>query len=269
MDQGKKSFVLYFDYREHLELLTDEERGRLLMALMDYGERGVLPELAGAARMAFSFIRAQLDRDNAKYARKCAKNAENGAKGGRPRKHDGFEENPKPTDETEGNPAEPNGLYENPTKPKETERFFEKPRKADTDTDTDTDTDIYIPPIPPEVSGRDVAKEVLTEARFNEFWAAYPKKVGKQYAFKAWKRIKPTAELHDRIMQALADQKRSTQWVRENGRFIPNPATWLNGGYWDNEEVTSDAADRPAPEQPENPGRNWTKGFKPADDDLE
>ena len=65
---AKKGFLLYYDYRKHLALLNDEERGKLLMALLDYGEHGTQPELEGAALMAFSFIQAQMDRDAEKYA---------------------------------------------------------------------------------------------------------------------------------------------------------------------------------------------------------
>ena len=53
---AKKGFLLYYDYRKHLALLNDEERGKLLMALLNYGEHGTQPELEGAALMAFSFI---------------------------------------------------------------------------------------------------------------------------------------------------------------------------------------------------------------------
>ena len=86
------------------------------------------------------------------------------------------------------------------------------------------------PPSPSD-EGSDGGTKSLVEARFLEFWKAYPKKTGKQYALKAWNKIKPTAELHERIMQAVDAQKRSDQWRRENGRYIPNPSTWLNGGY--------------------------------------
>ena len=74
-------------------------------------------------------------------------------------------------------------------------------------------------------------------------------------------------ELHERIMQAVDAQKRSDQWRRENGRYIPNPSTWLNGGYWDNEEVNEGAENQRDPEQPDSSGRDWGKGFKPADDE--
>ena len=77
----------------------------------------------------------------------------------------------------------------------------------------------------------------------------------------------PTAVLTERIMQAVDAQKRSDQWRRENGRYIPNPGTWLNGGYWDNEEVNEGAENQRDPEQPDSSGRDWGKGFKPADDE--
>ena len=77
--------------------------------------------------------------------------------------------------------------------------------------------------------------QALQERRFTEFWKAYPKKVGKASCLKAWKKLKPTAELHDHIMAALEAQKHTDQWQRESGRFIPNPLTWLNQGRWDDE----------------------------------
>ncbi len=34
---------------------------------------------------------------------------------------------------------------------------------------------------------------------------------------------------------AIEVQKQSEQWTKDNGRFIPNPATWLNQGRWEDE----------------------------------
>lgn len=74
-----------------------------------------------------------------------------------------------------------------------------------------------------------------SERYFNEFWAEYPKKRSKQAAQNAWKRLAPDKELYAKIMAALTEQKKSAEWQREGGRFIPYPATWLNGGCWDDE----------------------------------
>ena len=69
--------------------------------------------------------------------------------------------------------------------------------------------------------------------RFDEFWTLYPKKNGKKEAHKSWSRIKPSDELFNRILDAVRQAKLSDQWQRDNGRYIPNPATWLNQERWD------------------------------------
>jgi phage replication O-like protein O len=71
--------------------------------------------------------------------------------------------------------------------------------------------------------------------RFSRFYAAYPKKRAKQDAIKAWRKISPENGLFETIMAAVVKQKRSDDWTRENGRFIPNPASWLNGRRWEDE----------------------------------
>ena len=76
-----KAYIsLYYSYREQLEMLPDDERGRLIIALLDYAENGTIPTFDGASKMAFSFIRAQIDRDSGKYAARCQKNRENAIK---------------------------------------------------------------------------------------------------------------------------------------------------------------------------------------------
>ena len=82
----KSSFLIYLDYKEQFELLTDEELGQLLRAIMLYEETGKITELSGMLKMAFSFIKTQLDRDREKYQSRCEKNKENAKRGGRPKK---------------------------------------------------------------------------------------------------------------------------------------------------------------------------------------
>lgn len=69
------------------------------------------------------------------------------------------------------------------------------------------------------------------DAAFEKFWAAYPKKVGKDAARKAFGKRDPA--LVGQMVQALEWQLQREQWQREDGRFIPNPATWLNQGRWE------------------------------------
>jgi hypothetical protein len=44
-------------------------------------------------------------------------------------------------------------------------------------------------------------------------------------------------ELLQEIISAVEAQKQSSQWLEENGKFIPYPATWLNGKRWQDEET--------------------------------
>lgn len=79
---GKKSFILYHDMRQPLQLLTDEQRGKLLLALMDYSEFGEIPSFNDSGlSMAFSFIRQQLDRDATEWEVTRQRRAEAGRKG--------------------------------------------------------------------------------------------------------------------------------------------------------------------------------------------
>ena len=70
---------------------------------------------------------------------------------------------------------------------------------------------------------------------FEKFWEEYPKKVAKQYAKQCFEKLKPTKELLDTMLEAIKKQRTSKQWEEENGKFIPNPATWLKQGRWTDE----------------------------------
>lgn len=73
------------------------------------------------------------------------------------------------------------------------------------------------------------------DEKFNEFWQEYPKKKDKQAAHKAFMKIKPDDELFQKIMESLKKQKQTNDWIKENGQYIPFPATWLNGERWEDE----------------------------------
>lgn len=67
---------------------------------------------------------------------------------------------------------------------------------------------------------------------FEQFWNAYPKKTGKGGAYTSWKKQKP--KLAD-VLTALSWQTIQPDWVKENGQFVPMPATYLNQRRWEDE----------------------------------
>lgn len=78
----KNSFVMYTDYMQHLEIMDMEQRGVFLTAVMKYASGGELPEMDGMVRMAFSFAKAQMDRDNEQYQKTIEARREAGRQGG-------------------------------------------------------------------------------------------------------------------------------------------------------------------------------------------
>ena len=69
---------------------------------------------------------------------------------------------------------------------------------------------------------------------YEQFWAAYPKKVDKKGCYKKFCKIKDLNVIFPDIMRALETQKRSKQWNEENGKYIPHPSTWINQERWNN-----------------------------------
>ena len=68
---------------------------------------------------------------------------------------------------------------------------------------------------------------------FEVFWKAYPRKVSKQAALKAFEKIDVDDALLDKMLAAVAAQKESEQWQEE--RYIPHASTWLNQERWNDE----------------------------------
>jgi hypothetical protein len=70
---------------------------------------------------------------------------------------------------------------------------------------------------------------------FDVFWRAYPRRVGKKDAQAAWKRLKPNADTVQAILAALEWQAQSKDWQKDDGIYIPYPATYLRGERWTDE----------------------------------
>ena len=70
---------------------------------------------------------------------------------------------------------------------------------------------------------------------FDTFWQAYPKKVGKADALKAFTKLKPDNELMQTILAAIAQWSKTDQWSKDNRQYVPMPATYIRGRRWEDE----------------------------------
>ena len=68
---------------------------------------------------------------------------------------------------------------------------------------------------------------------FADFWRLYPRKVARKDAERAWSRI--DASLYPKICAGVESHRQTDDWRRDGGRFIPYPATYLNGERWEDE----------------------------------
>lgn len=71
---------------------------------------------------------------------------------------------------------------------------------------------------------------------FDEFWAAYPRKVGKGAAITKWAKAIKLAPPYE-IMSGLEAAK--NEWVMKETetQFIPHPSTWLHQRRWEDEHA--------------------------------
>jgi hypothetical protein len=107
-----------------------------------------------------------------------------------------------------------------------------------------------------EVEGEGEKKRINTLAHsrsegFEKFWSAYPKKISKGQAEKAWSSLRPNEQLLVEILQGIERAKTSANWRKDGGQYIPYPATWLRAKGWEDqlcgashEELEAEANER-------------------------
>ena len=94
------------------------------------------------------------------------------------------------------------------------------------------------------VSKPEKPKSEESEAEFEKFWQVWPKsdrKQAKGLCLKVWK--KAGAERHAAdILAHIEACKRSENWSKEGGQFIPAPLVYLNQKRWEGAELAESVA---------------------------
>lgn len=93
------------------------------------------------------------------------------------------------------------------------------------------------------------------EKGFERFWELYPSKRKKPVARIAWMNMRVHSEEQYALINAAVERyKKTNQWQEENGRYIPDPDTFLQDERWTDEIKLSEAvqaAEREAQEKDE------------------
>jgi hypothetical protein len=96
------------------------------------------------------------------------------------------------------------------------------------------------------------------DGEFAQFWEAYPKKRKKLDAQKAFNQARRSGVTLAHMLEALDWQRSQSQWVRDDGQYIPFPASWLRAGSYDDEP--EEACERPrwvCPHTPSCQSKVW------------
>ena len=190
-----------FDEWPLISQLSDAQIGKLMKALVEYEMNGNIIEMPKLVGMAFFSIKGRLDRFDALRA----KRSEAGKLGGAPEGN----QNAKKQPQTIKNKQNKQNKLPEP-----------------------------IPePIPePEPKPIPEPKERNGAPGFDRFWSAYPRRVGKQDALKAWGQLNPDDALVDLIVAGVERWKTCDQWTKDGGSFICYPATFLRGRRWEEDD---------------------------------
>lgn len=201
--------ALFHEYLEEMDSLNDAEFGRLCRALLEYSMSRTPIALCGNERFFAKRVMMQEDRVRESYESMTEQRRAAAKASAEKRAATNASESKQPltsVDESE-RPL---------TKPGETGQI-----KIESKIKTKIKTDI---------KASNEAKKNARDEAFERFWASYPKKVGKGAAQASFAKL--DASVFPLLVPAVEAQKKTAQWQRDNGQYIPNPATWLNQKRW-------------------------------------
>ena len=70
---ARPGIMLYFDILEPIKVLPDADKGRLLVAMLEYGQSGKVPVFDGMLALAWGFVKPKIDKDSEEYNRTVLK----------------------------------------------------------------------------------------------------------------------------------------------------------------------------------------------------
>lgn len=207
----KNTFVLRNEYLDIFMDLSEKQAGILIKAVFLYAVKGEI--FAGltdeALKMAFKFVKKDIDYDSSKYLKSCYQNALNGKKGGAPKGNSNAQKQPK-------QPKQPTACFT-------TENKRNNPIDSDSDVDSDKTT---ITPLPP-LKGKESLDFVSDEFKpIFQKWLDYKKEKKQTYKGKlslqqCYKQLLELSNNNVAIAEKVVNQSIANNWaglfdLREN-----------------------------------------------------
>lgn len=122
------------------------------------------------------------------------------------------------------------------------EDIYPPSEPSDTSSGAVGDAELESSPIPSEEPIKEKKRKPRSKQkeepyRFEEFWSVYPRKDSKEDARRAWIKLAPDDPLIETILADVRARRGSKDWLKDNGEFIPYPATYLNKKRWNDKGV--------------------------------
>lgn len=207
--EDRKTFVFYTNWYEAFKDFEPKVQLEIFNAIILYATKNIEIDLSPIAKMAFNFIKKDIDSNAGKYDAICVRNQTNGKKGGRPKKN---REKPKKPSGFLDNPNNPFGFSDNPKKPngfseKETENEKEKQEKERTKEkeikEKDKEKDLLPPIIPQmgEVSEKKILKLDLSNPNEEKEKSCAKKEKEVRHFYGTYKNVLLSDSEYEKLME--------------------------------------------------------------------
>lgn len=234
MSDEHSSFIMYNESWGGIQLLSREQRGDLLTALMAFNGAAdcEMPEMDQATACVFAMLRPRLEANKQKYQEALEKRKEGGKLGGRPAKPQGSEKKPVSVSD----PVSVNDLKDNkdtPLTPQGEQGVGEGTAEESSDAPLKAPEPGTEAPATGTAPQADLSHGNPAWKEFQYVFSLWPLQQGKE---KAWREY---AVLRARHLvpeaYALADiiERFKTEDRRWKRGYVPMMANWLRDRRWD------------------------------------
>ena len=225
---AKPGIMLYFDILDPIRVLPDADKGRLLVAMLEYGQSGKVPQFEGMLALAWGFVQPSLDRDDEAYQNSVSQ-----------RKYAAFckqraaHDLPKIPFEEWMDMSDDERLWRSKNDNGPLRTVVPVSSRYPTTTPTTT----------PTTASSTTSSTTTTptaeccggqESVFYQLWMQYPeeRRGSRRMAAQVFGLEITSPEDAATALDNLEQWKRSEQWIKEDGRYVPYLDNWLSRQTW-------------------------------------